>query len=281
MFVPTILYKQKANAEQEVAGRFTQGSAAARSCNVRQKDKKGPEPKTCSKFCEKKNLVLKKMSAPTCNVCRNSFVRINHPPPPPPGMHITKGVGPARSPRPPRPHTPTLVTKKITIFGDKKSDLRLAILGGPQPVHIHGREGVFGFGFEGPYTIGLPVGLHPTLPVESGHRRAGCGRAYPRRPGMMCGVCGRRALCTLLAFPASARRALRFVALRCATSPWACATMWWVVCHLAMSFVPSCGGLQRGCSIEAALGNRLQLQQLASCCRNTAGAAPPPPPPGP
>ena len=31
-----------------------------------------------------------------------------------------------------------LVSKKVTIFGHKKSHLKPAVLGSPQPVHVHG-----------------------------------------------------------------------------------------------------------------------------------------------
>ena len=47
------------------------------------------------------------------------------------------GVGPARTP----PQPPPLVTKKVTIFGHKKRDPQLAVLGSPLPVHVHGRGG--------------------------------------------------------------------------------------------------------------------------------------------
>ena len=53
-------------------------------------------------------------------------------------MDIT-GVG-GSGPDLPPPIYP-LVTKKVTIFGHKKSDLKPAVLGSPQPVHIHGKGG--------------------------------------------------------------------------------------------------------------------------------------------
>ena len=46
-------------------------------------------------------------------------------------MDITGGLGPAWTP-------PPLVTKKVRIFGHKESDLKPAVLGSPQPVHVHG-----------------------------------------------------------------------------------------------------------------------------------------------
>ena len=51
-----------------------------------------------------------------------------------PGTDTTGGVGLARTPPPP----PTLVTKKVTIFGHKKRDPQPAVLGSPLPVHVHG-----------------------------------------------------------------------------------------------------------------------------------------------
>ena len=43
------------------------------------------------------------------------------------------GGGPAQT-----PPSPPLVTKKVTIFGHKKVNLKQVILGSPQPVHVHG-----------------------------------------------------------------------------------------------------------------------------------------------
>ena len=43
--------------------------------------------------------------------------------------------------RPGTPNPPPLVSKKVTIFGHKKSDLKPAVLGSPQPVHVHGGGG--------------------------------------------------------------------------------------------------------------------------------------------
>ena len=51
------------------------------------------------------------------------------------GMDITGG-GPGQT-----PPSPPLTTKKVMIFGHKKRDPQLAILGSPLPVHVHGGGG--------------------------------------------------------------------------------------------------------------------------------------------